>query len=169
MKKIIKTMLIVLLIALIIIQFFRPVKNANAEIAENQITAKNHVPENVQNMLKASCYDCHSNTTIYPWYWKVQPVAWFLNNHIKDGKRHLNFSEFSTFPAWKRYKNFNDISREVKSGDMPLYSYTIIHRNTSLNAAQSLAIENWAANSMKEMENLYPADSLKRANNRDSR
>ncbi len=106
MKKVLKTILIVLLIAFIVIQFFRPAKNLGVEIAANQITAVQNVPENVQQILKVSCYDCHSNTTYYPWYDNIQPVAFVLNKHIIEGKDELNFSEFATFPTYRRYKKF---------------------------------------------------------------
>lgn len=162
MRKILRITLIVLLIALIIIQFFRPQKNAGPEIASYQIEAKYNVPEDVHKILQVSCYDCHSNTTKNPWYWGIQPVAWFLNSHIQDGKRELNFSTFSTYPAWRSYRKFKGIAKEVKAGDMPLFSYTLIHRNAVLNADQKLTIENWVASSVKEMESTYPADSLKK-------
>ncbi len=160
MKKILKTVLIVLLIALIVIQFIRPSKNEGEEIAANQITAIHQVPDDVQQILKASCNDCHTNTTYYPWYSKIQPVAWILNDHIVEGKKELNFSIFATYPAYRRYKKFKEIGKEVKDGDMPIFSYTLLHRDASINADQKLVIENWAANAMKEMEAKYPADSL---------
>lgn len=162
MKKILKTVLIVLLIAFIIIQFIRPSENAGEEIAANQITAVQQVPADLQQMLKVSCYDCHSNTTVYPWYSKIQPVAWFLDDHIVEGIKELNFSEFATYPVYRRYKKFKEIGKEVKDGDMPIFSYTVLHRDASLNADQKLLIENWAANAMKDMEAKYPADSLVR-------
>lgn len=160
MKKILKTVLLILLIVFIAIQFIRPAKNAGEEIASNQITAIHQVPEDVQQILKVSCNDCHSNTTYYPWYSKIQPVAWILNDHIVEGKRELNFSIFATYPTFRRYKKFKEIGEEVKNGDMPLLSYTIPHRDAVLNAGQKLTLENWAANSMKEMETQYPVDSL---------
>ena len=160
MKKIIKTVLIVLLIALIVIQFFRPAKNEGVEIAANQITAAQHVPENVQQILKVSCYDCHSNTTYYPWYENIQPVAWFLSDHIIEGKKEINFSEFATYATYRRYKKFKEIQKQVKDGEMPLYSYTIPHRDAALSAEQKTTLIDWAASSMKEMEVKYPADSL---------
>lgn len=162
MKRIIKIVLIVLVIIFIAIQFFRPEKNSGDEIASSQITAKHVVPENVQQILKVSCYDCHSNTTKYPWYWHVQPGAWILSDHFNEGKRELNFSVFSTYPAYRRYKKFKEIKEQVKEGEMPLTSYTIIHRDAVLTDPQKLALENWVDASMKKMENQYPADSLKR-------
>jgi len=162
MKKILKVTLIILLVALIIIQLFKPAKNAAAEIPQNQITAKVPVPDNVMEILKVSCYDCHSNTTKYPWYSRIQPVAWFLDNHIQEGKHHLNFSEFAQKAARVQYKQLDEIGKEVKEGDMPLTSYTLIHRDAILNEQQKLAIENWVATSRKEMEAKFPPDSLKR-------
>ena len=162
MRKIIKTALIILVIVFIAIQFIRPEKNTGKEIAQNQIAAKHAVPENVQQILKISCYDCHSNTTRYPWYWNVQPAAWILSNHFNEGKRELNFSVFSTYPAYRRYRKFKEIGQQVKEGEMPLTSFTIIHRDAVLNPEQKLTLENWAAASMREMEKQYPPDSLKR-------
>ncbi len=162
MKKAIKTILIVLLVALIIIQFIRPVENKGDEIVQNQITASYQIPDSLQKNLKVSCYDCHSNTTVYPFYFKIQPVAWFLNNHIQDGKRHLNFSEFNTYPLWRQHEGFKDIVEQLKKDEMPLTSYTLIHRNAILTASQKLAIEDWATAQIKEMEAKYPADSLAR-------
>jgi transposase len=94
---------------LIVIQFFRPARNAEPEIAANQIAASYPVPNDVQQVLKASCYDCHSNTTVYPWYSNIQPVAWFLSNHIADGKRQVNFSKFATYSPRRQYKKFKEI------------------------------------------------------------
>ena len=162
MKKVIKTVLIILLIALIIIQFIRPAENKNEEIAQENITANYPIPDSLQKTLKVSCYDCHSNTTVYPFYFKIQPVAWFLNNHIQDGKKHFNFSTFSTYPVWRQYDKFKDIVEQIKKDEMPLTSYTLIHRDAILSADQKIAIIDWSNAQMKEMEAKYPADSLAR-------
>ncbi len=162
MKKVIKTVLIILLIALIIIQFIRPAENKNEEIAQENITANYPIPDSLQKTLKVSCYDCHSNTTIYPFYFKIQPVAWFLDNHIKDGKRNFNFSTFSTYPVWRQYDKFKDIVEQIKKDEMPLTSYTLIHRDAILSADQKIAIIDWSNAQMKAMEAKYPADSLAR-------
>lgn len=162
MKKVIKTVLIVLLIAFVVIQFFRPEKNLGEEIAANQITAIQNVPHNVQQILKVSCYDCHSNSSHYPWYDNIQPVAWFLHDHIVEGKKELNFSEFATYPTYRRYKKFKEIQKQIKENEMPLFSYTITHRDAVLSAEDKSTLIDWAANSMQEMEMNYPVDSLVR-------
>jgi hypothetical protein len=160
MRRVLKVIVLVLLIVLVVIQFIKPAKNEGVEIASGQITSRHDVPENVQQILKTSCYDCHSNTTKYPWYSRVQPIAWFLHDHIIEGKKELNFSTFSSSSAARRYKKFKEIGEQVKTGEMPLQSYTLIHRDAVLTPDQKLAIETWAAESMKEMEAKYPQDSL---------
>lgn len=161
MGKIIRIILICLLVALVVIQFIRPPKNKSDGISANDISTKYNVPADVQDILKISCNDCHSNNTSYPWYWQIQPVAWFMNGHINDAKHHLNFSEFTTYKIGKQYKQFDNIKKEVKSGDMPLSSYTLIHRDANLSDSQKLAIANWTAAARKQLEASYPPDSLK--------
>ena len=59
-------------------------------------------PGNVQPILARACYDCHSDNTAYPWYNRIQPVAWWLANHVKEGKGELNFSQFGTYSGKKQ-------------------------------------------------------------------
>ena len=109
MKVFFKRFLIIVLIAFLAIQFFRPVKNISAAVAVNDISAKYPIPEDVHAILKASCYDCHSNNTKYPWYNTIQPVEWFLADHVKEGKKELNFNEFAGYKVAKQYRKLEEI------------------------------------------------------------
>ncbi|MDQ6762236.1 MAG: heme-binding domain-containing protein [Bacteroidota bacterium] len=160
MKKIIRITLIVLLIILIGIQFIRPKKNLSNTMSANDISITYPIPAHVDSILKTSCHDCHSNNSYYPWYWNFQPVAWFMNGHIEEGKKHLNFSDFTTYPIFKQYGKFKQINDEVKSGDMPLSSYTLIHRDARLSAQDQHKLEDWVSSSRKQLEANYPPDSL---------
>src|SRR5665647_2415825 len=156
MRKIIRIILIFLLVALVLIQFVRPAKNISVGIAANDISTKYTIPDSVQDILKVACNDCHTNNTRYPWYWQIQPVMWFMNGHIEDAKRDLNFSTFASYPIGKQYKSFDKINKEVKGGDMPLTSYTLVHRDAVISEAQKLAIINWTADMRKQIEAQYP-------------
>ena len=120
-----KKWFIILLVLFIIIQFFRPAKNIAADETAytNDISTVYIVPDSIHRLLKSSCYDCHSNNTVYPWYDKVQPVAWWLQYHVNHGKRGLNFSEFWSYTAKRKVNKLKSISEEIKSDDMPLSSY----------------------------------------------
>ena len=143
MKSIKKISIPIILIIFIAIQFFDVNPNKTAETSENAIEKKYSVPQNVRQILKTSCYDCHSNNTVYPWYSKIQPVKWWLANHINDGKRHLNFDEFSTYPKDKKLHKLDEVAKTVNTGEMPLSSYTLIHTNAKLSAEQKSIIQVW--------------------------
>jgi len=164
MKKILKLLVIVLFVAFIVIQFFRPTKNTSTNPAAfaNDISNVYKVPEDVVLILQTSCYDCHSNNTKYPWYSNIQPVAWWLNDHILEGKKEVNFSEFASYSVGRKYKKFGEIIKELAENEMPMSSYTVIHRNAILNQAQKLSLSNWASAIRDSMKLQYPADSLKR-------
>ena len=142
-----------ILLILIVIQFFQPPKNQSSELLAADITKVTNVPDDVLHILKTSCYDCHSNNTVYPWYNNLQPVAWWLNNHIKEGKERLNFSEFGNYTFDKSRKKLRGIAREIEEGEMPLTSYTVIHRNAILDEAQKNLVINWAENVVVKTSN----------------
>ncbi len=162
MKKIVKPLGIILLATLIIIQFFRPAKNVSASstVFANDISKAYHVPDDVKLILETSCYDCHSNNTNYPWYSKIQPVAWWLNNHILEGKKEINFSEFASYRIGRKYKKMEEIVKQLKEDEMPLFPYTIIHRNAIMSKDQKLSVTVWANAIRDTIKANYPADSL---------
>jgi mono/diheme cytochrome c family protein len=163
-KKILKRTLLVLLLAFVVIQFFRPVKNTagGPEAFAKDIATAHDVPADVQLIFQKACYDCHSNNTAYPWYSYIQPVAWWLNDHVKEGKKELNFSEFAGYSIRRKYKKLEEINKEVKEGEMPLESYTLIHTDAKLSDAERLAIANWVTSLRDSMKRVYPEDSLVR-------
>lgn len=153
-----------LVIVLVVIQFFQPDKNidSSGDPETNDVSNAISVPDSVQNVLQKSCYDCHSNNTDYPWYAEVQPVGWWLNHHIDEGKTELNFNEFSTYSLRRQYKKLEEIAEQVKEDEMPLSSYTLIHKDAILSKEQKMLITSWASAAMDSMKAHYPADSLLR-------
>jgi hypothetical protein len=160
MKKILKYLGYIILATFILIQFFRPKSNANTVVATNQIQAAFAVPNDVDVILKKACNDCHSNNTKYPWYSNIQPVAWWLNDHVVDGKKHINFDEYASYKLRKQYHKFEEIIEQVEANEMPLSNYTLIHSEAKLNANEKIALTNWAKACMDSMKAHHPIDSL---------
>lgn len=156
-----KKVLIGLGIVLIIIQFIRPDKNESNDKTYD-ISTKYNVPEEVSQLLQVSCNDCHSNKTEYPWYSNVQPVAWWLNDHVVDGKRHLNFSEFTKMPIAIQNHKLEETIEMVEEKEMPLPSYTNfgLHKEADLSEDQRQKIIVWAKDQMDYLKETYPEDSL---------
>jgi hypothetical protein len=155
-----KKILLFLLLGLIVIQFIHPSKNKAEGNQAAYIGNSYHVPENVKAILAKACNDCHSNNTRYPWYSKLQPVDWWLNNHIKDGKNELNLDEYTNRNLRYQYHKLEEIAEQVKEGEMPLNSYTWIHKNAILTEAEKNALIDWADAIRDSMMQRYPADSL---------
>ena len=158
----IKKLLLVLLIILVVIQFIKPKKNIHPGPEPADISTLYPVPANVDSILVVACKDCHSNNTRYPWYNNIQPVAWFLANHVTDGKRSFNLNEFATYPVARQYDKIEEIKKQIDKGEMPLSSYTWIHKDAILTEAQKNTIESWSEGIKKQMEAKYPQDSLQK-------
>jgi Haem-binding domain len=140
----IKRLCFFILIIFVIIQFFRPPRNQSTVLSGNDITLYYKVPDEALNILKQSCYDCHSNHTAYPWYFRIQPVAWWMQDHVDDGKREINFSEFATYAPRKQVHKMKEVSRQIKQGEMPLDSYLWIHKDAKLDDGQKSIVIRWA-------------------------
>ncbi|WP_297760343.1 heme-binding domain-containing protein [uncultured Muriicola sp.] len=157
----IKKILLALLVILVIIQFFRPERNESNDLTY-AITKKYEVPAEVDEILRVSCNDCHSNKTVYPWYANVQPVAWWLNDHIEHGKGHLNFSEFTNRPIAIQNHKWEEVAEMVEKKEMPLkdYTYLGLHSEANLSDEQRELLISWAKSQMSYLKENYPADSL---------
>jgi hypothetical protein len=156
MKKIIKKILFIGLIIFLLIQFYQPARNKSYEqVLTGDFTKMYNVPKNVETVLRASCYDCHSNNTNYPLYSNIQPVQLFMGKHIKNGKKDLNFNEFGSYSKRKQQSKLEAISKQIKSDEMPLSSYTMMHRSAVLTTAQKQEIINWINKTKDSLSSKY--------------
>ena len=140
----VRKIFIALLVILVIIQFIRPEKNISAEtVTAGDVSKVHSIPDNVHQLLIKKCYDCHSNNTAYPWYSNIQPVGWWLANHVEEGKGELNFSEFSVYDKKKADHKLEELIEVAEEGTMRLKSYTLLHPETKLTAEDKELIVGW--------------------------
>lgn len=142
--KIVKIVAVCLVLGLIVIQFFGIDKTNVAIVQADTLESAVSVPDNVAAILNRSCSDCHSNNTVYPWYASVQPFGWFLQNHINDARKELNFSQFNTYVARRKGKKLEEVCEQVQKKEMPLPSYLWIHRDAVLSDAEIKTLCDWA-------------------------
>lgn len=147
-----KKILIAIAIILVVIQFIRPEKNIHVGAQPNAIQTKYSIPDTVNQLLTVACYNCHSNNTKYPWYNNIQPVAWWLNSHVDDGKKHFNFDEFSSYGLKKQDHKLEELIESQGDHWMPLDSYTWVHREANLTDKQSKMIVDWANSTRKVIQ-----------------
>jgi hypothetical protein len=127
---------IAFLVVFALIQFVGIDKSPIEINPESDFLMIEQAPMEVVELMQTSCYDCHSNLTIYPWYSNIAPVSWWLKGHIDNGRCKLNFSE------WDSYSLEESDSLKVLSADliekkwMPILTYKIIHTESRLSDEQ---------------------------------
>ena len=139
-----KKILIGLAVLFIIIQFFSIDKsNPPVEAGVDMIEVV-QVPTEIEAILKTSCYDCHTNETIYPWYTNVAPVSWWIKKHVNEGRDELNFSEWGSYSLRRKDHKLDEIVELVDEDEMPLKSYLLVHGEASLSTEQKAQLVDWA-------------------------
>ena len=142
-----KKILVAIGIVFIAIQFIQPAHNKSGQELITDISKIVIISDSVQAILKNACYDCHSNNTNYPWYSNIQPMGWLMANHIKQGKKALNFSEFGSYSQRRQLSKLNGIANSIRDDIMPLSSYKLMHKNAQLSTNEKTLIINWVQQS----------------------
>lgn len=144
LKRILQILFIVTIVAIVVMQFVGPARSNPIAPASQAVEAHLQVTPQVGSILTRSCGDCHSNNTRWPWYSRVAPVSWFVIDHVNEGREHLNFSEWGRYNSRDREDMLEHLCKEVKSGGMPLTSYTRLHGDAKLSPGDVKTLCDWA-------------------------
>ena len=147
-----KKISLALVVIFVLMQLYRPERNVSTEIPKTDFIQTLQPPKDIAQMIKTSCYDCHSNNTAYPWYVNVAPVSWFMAHHIDEAKEELNFSEWDTFSAKRKNKKLDEIEEMVDEGEMPMSSYLLMHSEAKLSDEQTKSLIDWVKGLPKYQE-----------------
>ena len=138
-----KIVIIIVLAILLIIQLFKIDTTPTETDINMDYLITTQAPEEIKNIMEKSCYDCHSNKTSYPWYSKTAPISWMINNHIKEGRQHINFSEWGNYAQERQKHTQKECIEEIVKNKMPLKSYTMIHTDSKLSDESKETIIQW--------------------------
>ncbi|MBC8308967.1 MAG: heme-binding domain-containing protein [Planctomycetes bacterium] len=122
----------------VVIQFI-PVNRDNPEV-----TGEIEVPADVMAILQRSCYDCHSNETVWPWYSYVAPASWLIARDVHKGREELNFSDWTSYNTKQKNHKRKECGEEVEEGEMPLWFYIPLHSEAELLPKDVEAILRWS-------------------------
>ncbi|NOY50206.1 MAG: heme-binding domain-containing protein [Chlorobi bacterium] len=134
----------ILIVIVVIIQFIPTGRPDAVNNNPNDVLINNPVPDSVASLLTTTCYDCHSNETYYPWYSYVAPVSWLVARDVKEGRKHVNFSEWESLDKMKKAEILDDLVDEVSDGGMPMLIYPLMHPEAKLTKADRQMIVDWA-------------------------
>ena len=124
-------------------QVFQPAKTNPPVDPARTIQSHVSVPVDVQRVFDRSCRDCHSNETVWPWYASVSPMSWLVVGHVNEGREHLNLSEWVPSGHHAPSELLEHMCEEVKEGEMPLTSYTLLHPTAQLSDDEARRICAW--------------------------
>jgi len=142
-----KKFLLVLIVVLAVMQFFRIDKTNPPVDPQLDFITLNQPPEEVANLMRTSCYDCHGNTTEYPWYTNIAPVSWWIKGHIKNARARVNYSEWGKYTKQQQNNYLSEIAEVIEEKRMPAATYMIMHPPAKLSDAQRTTIVSWIASS----------------------
>ena len=142
-RKLKKKSTLFLIVLLLLIQFFRIDKEAAHSPVEKDFLINQSTPEKTASIIKNSCYDCHSNTTNYPWYSNLAPISWWIKNHVEEGKEHLNFSIWTDYTEKKIAHKMEECVEVLEEQEMPLKTYTLIHHEAKLSSEDNTLLINY--------------------------
>lgn len=135
-----KRILLILLAIAVVAQFFQPDRTVPAIVPANDMLVMTHAPAEIKTLVQGACYDCHSNTTTYPWYASITPVNFWLQDHINEGREKMNFSRWNE-PASR--EEAYECAEVLREGEMPPSNYAFIHGHATLTEAQRGQLVVW--------------------------
>jgi hypothetical protein len=136
----VKRILLILAVLLVVAQLIRPARTNPSIDPAHELQA----PQPAASILQRSCIDCHSNRTVWPWYAQVAPVSWLLADDVKDGRKEMNFSEWTTFTPRRQANKLKQVCEQIEQHEMPLWFYLPLHPKAKLTDADRKVLCDWA-------------------------
>jgi hypothetical protein len=128
---------VVFVVVFVCLQFIRP------ELTNPPVTAELQAPPEVKQVLKSSCYNCHSNETKLPWFDKVVPAYWLVTSDVTEARKHLNFSEIGKLPAAQQKGLLFEAVNMIQLGAMPLPAYVHVHPGAAVTSQELAVLRNY--------------------------
>jgi hypothetical protein len=141
--KLLKKITFVVVLLLVAMQFYSPTKNISPGKHTEVFVRETNPSAQLKTLFETSCYDCHSNNTVYPWYNNIAPISYWIASHVDEGKEHLNFSTWDTYSMDKKTHLLDELEKEVQKAEMPLTEYTWIHADAKLSDREVRNIVTW--------------------------
>ncbi len=120
------------------------INTANEKTQEKYIKINRDYIKTVKPLFQKSCFDCHGNSTDYPWYYTIPGVKQLIDSDIKEAKKHLDFSNDFPFKSHETpIKDLDAINKSIKNDVMPPFRYLIMHGDKKLTKDELNQVENW--------------------------
>ena len=140
-----KSTVLIGILSMTALQFVPGPKRSNPPVVAGRSLFDNAVvPRHIQDVLRRSCMDCHSNETRWPWYSSVPLVSWLIEHDVSEGRAQLNFSTWQEYSTFERADLLDKVCEKATKREMPLWQYRLLHRESRLNTPDVVALCTWS-------------------------
>ena len=116
----------------------------------------NEYLKNIKPIFEVKCFDCHSDKTNYPWYFKLPLVSTMIQKDIDEAKEHLDFSNDYPFISHDTpIKDLRSILKVFEEKSMPPFKYTIMHSESKILDEDIQKVRIWVEESLKKLEDKW--------------
>jgi hypothetical protein len=126
MTKRLRQTVVVFVVVFAAAQFIRPDRTNPATDASRTIDTHVGTGSELVAVLDRACSDCHSNATVWPWYTEIAPLSWLMAYGVNEGRRAVNFLEWTAYPPERQGKLLAESCQDVTAGKMP-GPYALLH------------------------------------------
>jgi heme-binding protein len=154
MRRRLKQAAVILAIVFVAAQFVRSDRSNPTTDPGRTIQAHAGTTSELLAVLDRSCRDCHSNSTVWPWYTQIAPVSWLMARGVAEGRKAVNFSDWASYPPDVQRTLLSVSCEDARGGKMP-GPYTLVRPETKL--------------SPQDIETICAAARLAEANEADGR
>ena len=109
-------------------------------------------PEKVKKILRESCYDCHSNETVWYWYTEYAPVSWLIAHDVNEGREYLNFSTWDKYSKTEKKELLADSIESINEGEMPMKIYELMHPDAKIDKEELKILTTWVEKEYGKIE-----------------
>jgi hypothetical protein len=131
-KRILKIIAIIVIVGIVLLVMIQFIPYGKDHSNPSVVSEPAWDSQQTHDLARASCFDCHSNETVWPWYSNIAPVSWLVYRDVAEGRHRLNFSDWQN----ARLREPGELASAVNEGEMPPIQYLLMHPTAKLSAAQ---------------------------------
>lgn len=143
MKSLRTGLLLTFALVFLVLQLYEPDRSVPETDPSSDFLKVTKASRPVAKLLKTACYDCHSYQTEYPWYANIEPLSWWIDDHINEAREELNFNIWAEYTTKRADHKLEEAAEKVEEGEMPLPSYTWLHWDAHLSEEEKTLLVNW--------------------------
>jgi hypothetical protein len=100
--------------------------------------------QQVEPLFRRACYDCHTDKTVFPWYYSVPLVKQLIDHDIKEAREHVDMSQGWPFIEHnKPMDEIEEILEVIEKEEMPPFLYRLAHRSALWNDQERASVVQW--------------------------